>query len=424
MKRHLIAASILPAALLSLGCTLWAQKSTKKPASQPKKVMKTMDIQAQHIRADELKAFSTSLGQFSLDLYAQLKTQEGNTLFSPYSLSKGLSMALAGAQGQSQTELLKVLHFQEESRTHATFERMESELQKGRGPCQLNLSSSLFIDKGAKILDSFQARMKQNYGSTAQSMDSHKPAESAAAINAWVSQQTDKRITKLVLPRHIRPGLTRIALLNAVYFKGAWEKGFDKAKTSDQPFYLTEEKSVDVPTMVTKATFRYTEQEDAKLLELPYKNSQLSLLLILPKDLNQLKAFENNLSTTKLQTWINDLDEREVDVQLPRFSIRADLELKKALTQMGLKEVFNNGQFPRLSPESMSIDDVLHGAFIEVNEEGTVAAAATAVIMSRKASMNPKFQANHAFLFLLRDRQTGTILFMGRVSNPQSQASQ
>lgn len=421
MKKHLVAATLIPATLLSLGCTLWAQKSAHKPA-HPKKALKTMDTKAQQIRPEELKAFSSNLGQFSLDLYTHLKELEGNTLFSPYSLSKGLSMALAGAQGQSEAELLKVLHFKEEERVHATFERMEGELKKGRGPCQLNLSSSLFIDKGAKILESYQSRMKQNYGSTAQSMDSHKPLETANAINAWVSQETEKRITKLVLPRHIRPGLTRIALLNAVYFKGAWEKGFDKAKTTDQPFYLSEEKSVDVPTMVTKGTFRYTEQDEAQLLELPYKQSQLSLLLILPKDLNQLKSFEKNLSVEKLQTWMNDLDEREVDVQLPRFSIRADLELKKTLTQMGLKEVFSNGQFPRLTPEALSIDDVLHGAVLEVNEEGTVAAAATAVVMSRKASMNPRFQANHAFLFMLRDRQTGAILFMGRLSDPQGQA--
>jgi serpin B len=252
-----------------------------------------------------------------------------------------------------------------------------------------------------------------------------QPEAGRARINLWVEQETHEKIRDLVPPDAIRPE-TVLVLTNAIYFKGDWSHPFSKAATKDEPFHVSGEQTIQVPLMHRTDDLRFAAIDALQVLELKYGKGELSALFLLPEAIDGLPALEAKLNHENLSHWTSALARRKVDVFLPRFKLSSEFSLREVLAAMGMTHAFDNqADFSGISTqEKLSISAVLHKAFVDLNEEGTEAAAATAVVMRMEAAMLPKppvvFRADHPFLFLIVDNQTRSILFLGRVTSPQS----
>ena len=299
-----------------------------------------------------------------------------------------------------------------------------------KGGYQLSVANALWGQKGYGFLQEFIDLTKKYYGAGLREVDFVSAVErekARKAINAWVEKQTKDKIKELIQPG-VFTRLTRLVLTNAIYFKGDWASKFKEENTKPAPFYVTEEKSVEVPMMYQKGQFAYTEGEDAQVLVLPYKGDELSMLIVLPKKPSLLPSIERELTLKNLKVELERLRKQEVKVYLPKFKITWGVfKLNDILKAMGMKDAFSlppadfSGMTGR---KDLFISHVLHKAFVEVNEEGTEAAAATAVVMDRESAPAPPpvFRADHPFVFMIRDNRSGTILFMGRVTNPAVKA--
>jgi len=243
-------------------------------------------------------------------------------------------------------------------------------------------------------------------------------------INAWVSQQTAGKIPAIITPDLIQEQ-TRFVLTSAIYFKGTWKYTFPKTSTVDEPFFLAKDRELKVPTMKLTGALPYADAADAQLLELPYVGDRLSMLILLPKNIDALAEVEKSLSAATLQKRVAGLHEvDEVQVALPKFTFTSQLALKELLSSLGMPAAFSDdAEFPGISTEkAQKLDAVLHHAFVDVNEEGTEAAAVTGHIGGNAPGPVPTsavFRADHPFLFLIQDKRTGAILFVGRVVNPK-----
>ncbi|MCK4339529.1 MAG: serpin family protein, partial [Candidatus Cloacimonetes bacterium] len=240
-------------------------------------------------------------------------------------------------------------------------------------------------------------------------------------INEWVEQKTKDKIKELIKPGILDP-LTRLVLVNAIYFKGKWEKEFEKKLTKDTPFWLTPEDSIHCPMMQQKGSFNYCENDSLQILELPYLGDDLSMIVLLPREVDGLKKLENCLTIDNLNKWMN-VSYQEIKVYLPKFKITSGFSLGKTLYDMGMTDAFipYKADFSGMNgSKELFISKVIHKAFVDVNEEGTEAAAATAVVMLKAVA--PKqpivFRADHPFVFLIRDNHSGSVLFLGRMVDP------
>ena len=375
--------------------------------------------------------------QFAFDLYAQLKNQDGNLFFSPYSISTALAMTYAGAKCETAEHIAQTLHFPEcngsespgwmrtTEQFHRAFGRLIDRLnQQGRkGDYQLSLANALWGQKGYPFLDSFIELNGQYYHAGLENVDFVKETEkSRLKINQWVEDQTQDKIKDLI-PEGILDAMTRLVLTNAIYFKGDWASKFDKDNTSDAPFYLLSDETVTVPLMFQKEKFNYGQTDALQLLELPYKGDDLSMLVLLPKEKGGLADLEEQLTTETLAEWQKRMRKREVKVHLSKFKMTSKFSLSDTLAAMGMPDAFDGtkADFSRIDgSRSLYISEVLHKAFVEVNEEGTEAAAATGVIISRTSlpAPPPVFCADHPFVFVIKDNNTQSILFIGRVADP------
>ena len=375
--------------------------------------------------------------QFAFDLYAQLKNQDGNLFFSPYSISTALAMTYAGAKCETAEHIAQTLHFPEcngsespgwmrtTEQFHRAFGRLIDRLnQQGRkGDYQLSLANALWGQKGYPFLDSFIELNGQYYHAGLENVDFVKETEkSRLKINQWVEDQTQDKIKDLI-PEGILDAMTRLVLTNAIYFKGDWASKFDKDNTSDAPFYLLSDETVTVPLMFQKEKFNYGQTDALQLLELPYKGDDLSMLVLLPKEKGGLADLEEQLTTETLAEWQKRMRKREVKVHLSKFKMTSKFSLSDTLAAMGMPDAFDGtkADFSRIDgSRSLYISEVLHKAFVEVNEEGTEAAAATGVIISRTSlpAPPPVFRADHPFVFVIKDNNTQSILFIGRVADP------
>jgi serine protease inhibitor len=364
---------------------------------------------------------------FAVDLYQKLCESDGNLFFSPYSISTALAMTYAGARGNTAKQMKKTLRFSlGPEKLHPAFGKTESilaALQKA-GNVQLNVANSLWPQQGYKFLGKFRSLLKKHYGVVVTPVNYKSAAEDARkAINSWVEKKTREKIKELIKP-NILNSLTRLVLVNAIYFKGNWKTQFNAEKTKTLPFHVSAEKTVQVPTMAQKKKFRFAEAGTLQVLELPYKGGELSMILLLPKKVDGLRQLEKELSAKNLKHWTGLLRENEVFVFLPRFKMTSMFELDKILASMGMPDAFNmdKADFSGMDGKKawLYISAVLHKAFVDVNEEGTEAAAATAVVMAvrGKAMAPPTFRADHPFFFLIQEIRTGSILFMGRVTDP------
>ena len=359
--------------------------------------------------------------QFALNLYAQLRTQNGNLFLSPSSISTALAMTYAGARGDTARQMAATLHFTlDQQHLHPAFASLMKEL-KGNGAArnyQLNIANALWGQKGYAFLDGFISTAKDNYGAGLNQVDFANTEEARRTINAWVEQETQNRVKDLIKPDVLKKE-TRLVLTNAIYFKGNWASHFKPENTREAPFMLTPKRKVMVPTMHQGGKFKTAWTENFRALELPYAGKDLSMIVFVPRKEDGLAEFERTLTADKLDEWLSKLKENEIDVvALPKFKLTTGFELGQTLSAMGMPLAFASGaDFSGMTAsERLSISKVIHQAFVDVNEEGTEAAAATGTEM-RLVSVS-MFVVDHPFIFLIRDNRSGSLLFMGRVTNP------
>jgi serpin B len=356
---------------------------------------------------------------FALELYARLRAEEGNLFLSPFSVSTALAMTWAGARGETEAQMARVLHFDlPQERLHRAFASL-AELWQGDTPFELSVANALWGQQGSDFLDSFRAVTAEHYGAGFREVDFERAIEQAVkTINTWVADNTDQKIEELFRPGDLQPN-TVLALTNAIYFKGTWVNRFDPDRTRDGRFRISSDESIEVPMMNRAGNYAYASTEDLALLAMPYEGDRLSMVILLPRTADGLAGVEESLTPENLEEWLGRLREKQIFLSLPRFKFGTRYDLTKTLPAMGMTDAFNRrADFSGMNGEGgLFISRVVHQAEIEVNEEGTEAAAATGVGIG-KTSMPPMFTVDHPFLFLIRDTQTGSILFIGRVVNP------
>ncbi len=364
---------------------------------------------------------------FALDLYRQLRNQEGNLFFSPYSTSTALAMTYAGAKGQTATEMSKVLHFTlEQDSLHPAFASLMGMLNtKDKQGFQLSIANRLWGQQGYDFLKRFKQLTQDNYGAALEEVDFINATEKTRrTINKWVEQQTQDKIQNLIAP-DILNSLTRIVLTNAIYFKATWVNQFDPAKTKNQPFTIAPGQQVDVPMMSQEASVGYTEFDNLQVLELPYvgEDTYTSMVILLPKNVDGLAELEQQLTPENLRTWLSSIrdDNCPEMIQLPKFRLNSAFEFKQVLSKMGMASAFDDAaDFSGMNGrKDLFLANVIHKTFVDVNELGTEAAASTAVRGELRCG-GERFSADRPFIFLIRHIQSGSILFMGRVVNPAS----
>jgi len=367
--------------------------------------------------------------EFALELYAKLRTQEGNLFFSPYSISTALAMAYAGARGETESQMAKALHFPAASSAEGGFAGefgaiIEDLNARGaKGNYELNVANALWGQRGYGFFTEFLELIKKSYGGELNEVDFANASETARkTINSWVEKQTRNKIKDLI-PQGVLNSMTRLVLTNAIYFKGNWARQFEKNKTKESPFTLIGGKEVKVPMMNQTAEFNYMEADDFQGLELPYMNNELSMIILLPRKIDGLSSLEEKLSPEKFSGWLSGLSKRKVIVSIPKFKMTSQFGLADVLRSMGMTDAFSEkANFSGMNGKrDLFISAVVHKAYVDVYEEGTEAAAATGVIVGATSVMPdqiPIFRADHPFLFLIRDNKTGSILFIGLVMNP------
>jgi len=374
---------------------------------------------------NDLNTLVSGNNAFALDLYKRLAIEKGNLFLSPYSISSALSMTYAGARGETARQMAKVLRFTlPQERLHSAFYELSKVLQSGNKGYQLNIANALWGQKNYKFLQEFIDITNRYYDAGFKEVDfidGTAREETRQMINRWIEEKTNGKIKDLIGPKDL-DALTRLVLTNAIYFKGKWESQFDPRNTKDIPFYISEKVKVDTPMMYQKSRFKYAEDDEVQVLEMPYTGKDLSMVIVLPKQGVPLSKIERSLSAKKLGIWLSKLSEIEVEVYVPRFKIEKRFVLSKLLQKMGMVDAFDmmKADFSGMTPKpDLYISSVIHQAFVDVNEEGTEATAATAVIMGTKAMIIPTvFRADRPFIFLIRDLRSGSILFIGRLVEP------
>lgn len=367
---------------------------------------------------------------FALDLYGQLKAGPGNLFFSPYSISMALAMTYAGARSQTEKQMAQVFHFSGDQRSlHEAFGQLQRQLdeagqQKG---IELSIANALWAQKGHAFLPAFLQVAQGQYQANLKQADFKTEAEAAREeINGWVAQKTRDRIKDILPPRSVEE-LTRLVLANAIYFKGAWAKPYDKTETTPQPFHLTLTRQADMPLMHHFDEVRYMENNDFQALELPYDGGGLSMVILLPRQVEGCGHLEDRLTPTLVPGALKQMKQQKVEIFLPRFKLESSFDLIGALAKMGMPDAFAGAKadFSGMDgARDLFISGVFHKAWGEVNEEGTEATAATAVVVGLAAMPShpppppPVFRADHPFLFFIRDTRSGSLLFLGRLADP------
>lgn len=366
--------------------------------------------------------------QFAFDLYSQFKDEnkDDNIFFSPYSISVALAMTYEGANGQTAEEMRNVLHIPEDANLRrANFAKIINEINKKDAKYNLSTANALWAQKDYTFLEDYTNAVEKYYGGKVTNLDFVGESEkSRQTINNWVENQTNNKIKDLI-PQGVLNAYTRLVLTNAVYFKGTWVKQFDKNDTRDEDFKTSSGQTVKVPMMKLTgedAKFNYAETDAIQILEMSYVGGNLSMLIILPKD-NNLDNVEESITPENLSEWRNMLTERKIEVYIPKLKFETKYFMAQDLIAMGMPSAFNAADFSGMTGQKdLMIGQVIHQAFVEVNEEGTEAAAATAVIGVMTAGPNgvtiPVFRADHPFIFIIQQKDTDNILFLGRVSDP------
>jgi len=368
--------------------------------------------------------------KFAFDLYSELKKSEsGNIFYSPYSISAALTMTYEGAKGQTADEMKSVFHFPEINTLRPNFAAIYNGINEGVKvkDYELRTGNALWVQQNYPLLEDYTSRVEKYYGGKAANLDFTKETEkSRQTINSFIEEQTNKKIKGLLPPGFLDKS-TRLVLTNAIYFKGTWEWEFDKSDTREQDFKITPSNVVKTPMMYMKpekARFNYADLGDLQILELPYKGERISMLVLLPTE--NLDSIEPTLTAEKLSEYKSQMQETKLDaIYLPKFEFDTKYTLNKNLKALGMPTAFisKKADFSGMTTaEKIWIDFVIHQAYVKVDEKGTEAVGATAVVSRLITSGQPRtiFRADHPFIFLIQEKDTGNILFFGRVVNPAS----
>ena len=379
------------------------------------------------------EAAAKAVNAFAIDLYKQIRKPEGNLFFSPYSVSMCLAMAYTGPHEETASQMANALHFDsDQASLNKSFRSLNAQiLAAGQGKAaELNVANALWAAKSFVFQEEFLEFVRLNYGGGLRQLDFlNHPDPARKTINDWVEEQTKDKIKDLVPPGAVSSD-TRLVLTNAIYFKGFWEARFKKEVTRDAPFLLLDGTDVQVLLMHNWASFGYAEETGLQVLEMPYKDGELAMVVLLPSKEKRLEDFEQSMTLDKLAEWIGNLRMQTVEVYLPRFKLTSAIQLRTALARLGmpgtvsLRDVDFSGMTGK---KDLFIDEGFHKAFLEVNEERTEAAAATGFSfqMTGEAPLVrpriPTFRADHPFLFLIRHKPSNCILFFGRVTDPRAE---
>ena len=379
--------------------------------------------------ADEVVAANN---EFACDLYRAVSSEPGNLFMSPYSIATALSMTYAGAAGATAQEMAQVLHIPgSASQWHEASGALLESLNRGvsLGGYELSIANRLWGQTGWVFLDAFLSTLRDLYQAPLEQADFIADPEAARQIiNQWVEDQTHDRIQELIPPDGLSD-MTRLVLANAIYFKGTWLAQFDPDLTREGPFWLSPGVSVQAQFMSMKSTTQrfahaYAPPSEVRLLELPYEGEDVSMVVLLPEDADGMAELEAALTVDQIDHWYGLIRECDVtEVLLPRWTVTSSFDLEPTLSDLGMPTAFipAMADFSGMDDsQDLFIDHIRHKAFVQVNEEGTEAAAATEVDMGY-TGLPPFFKADHPFLFYIRDNVTGSILFLGRVSDPTAE---
>lgn len=380
----------------------------------------------QKARMGDQQAEMTGNNEFALELYHQLKHGEDNLFFSPFSVRAALAMTYAGARARTAGQMESALHFSNKGeRLHRALRALTRDVEARTidTACELRIANSLWGQESCHFRDEFLTSVRENYGGTVSQLDFRAPGSACKTINDWVARRTKERIEDLVQPADLAPG-TQLVLANAIYFQGTWPVKFETKNTRNRPFHLpatgnTEGQRVAVPTMYQKSLFHHASDSRLAILELPYHGGAVAMVILLPRKRDGLADLEQSLTARFLAERLEKLRPRRVGVFLPKLALSSRFRLDEALARLGMPDAFApaKADFSAMTgARELWIDRVIHQARVQVNEDGTEAAGATAVMMQKSGRV---FRADHPFVFLIRDRRSGAILFLGRVLDPR-----
>lgn len=384
--------------------------------------------------SDDASRLADGNNAFAFDLYTRLaESESGNLFFSPASISTAFGMTWAGARGETQTQMAEVLRFAlPPEQLHPAFGRLNEALtsESDESGYRLHIANRLWGQQGEAFLPEYLDLVREHYGAEPAEVDFAGQTEQARrTINDWVEDRTEGKITDLI-PRNALDPLTKLVLTNAVYFKGAWTNPFNEKQTQETPFHLAGGETVSAPMMTQQATFLYAEFENLQVLGLPYgEEKHLSMVVLLPKTVDGIGDLEKRLTAENLQQWTAKLASQKVRVILPKFEMASQFRLGRTLQAMGMERAFNpdRADFSGMNGRrDLYLSAAVHKAFVDVNEEGTEAAAATGIAVGATSAAPmppPVFRADHPFVFLVRDNRTKSILFLGRLTNPAAETS-
>ncbi len=381
-----------------------------------------------------ITSFNDAVNQFCFDFFKKLsedETNDPNIFYSPYSVFTALAMTYEGARNNTAVEMENVLHVEQSNDSFHQYMQSLYNYLNNNDEYNVSTANALWPDVGFTLLDEFVDIIETYYGGKASEVEYGNPEEAARIINEWVENQTNNLIKDLVPASAIDSVLTKLILTNAIYFKGIWQVQFDEVNTTDRDFTLSSADTVQVETMKLTGTddkFNYTETGDLQILELPYTGGDISMMILLPREGVELSDVISSLNREDYISWIDEMYETKADIYLPKFKFETSYTLNDYLEGLGMEKAFTSeADFSGIDgTKNLFISSVLHKAFVEVNEEGTEAAAATAVIMNLKAVSPDEppdritFDCNHPFVFTIHHKETGTILFMGTVDDPSA----
>ncbi len=446
MKSHAHHLAILVATLGILACdktakvgadTPTAPAASKEPVTSPSAIASAASTPVLPTIAPppaaDAKRLATSSNALGFDIYGKVRGAPGNLAISPASISAALAMTYGGARAQTEAQMKRVMHLEGARDAVMTdWGALSRSLQSPNRPVKLRIANRLFGEKTYTFDQGFLDRTRDAYGAPLEPTDFKEAFEPARArINGWVEDQTEKRIKDL-LPVRALDATTRLVLVNAIYFLADWAEPFEKMATRDQPFKVTPTAPKATPMMHHDGSHRFAQTDGVKVLELPYQGGESSMLFILPDREDGLEALESSLSAAKLAAWTAALGPRAVAVTLPRFEVSPtpSLSLGSELVKLGMVDAFDKDKAdftgianPKDARERLYIAKVFHKAFVKVDEKGTEAAAATAVVMAKGGGGPParpalEFTADRPFLFLIMEKASGLVLFVGRVADP------
>ncbi|XP_037375062.1 leukocyte elastase inhibitor isoform X2 [Talpa occidentalis] len=379
-----------------------------------------------------MEQLSAANSAFALDLFRTLSedSPSGNLFFSPLSISSALAMIFLGTRGNTATQVSKTLHFDAVEEVHSRFQSLNADINKRDAAYVLKLANRLYGEKTYNFLPEFLTSTQKMYGAGLDSVDFRGASEDARmVINEWVKGQTEGKIPE-VLAAGVVDSMTKLVLVNAIYFKGSWQDEFRKEETKDTPFKMNkkETKTVKMMYQKQKLPFGYIQDLKCRVLELPYKGGELSMVILLPDDIEDestgLKKIEQQLTLEKLREWTKpqNMNHMDVHVHLPKFKLEESYNLNSHLARMGVEDLFSSSKADlsgMTETRDIFISKIIHKSFVEVNEEGTEAAAATAgIAMFCMLPLEENFVADHPFIFMIRHNSSGNILFLGRFCSP------